>query len=1583
MNNGQPTNGTKAKGQWQRKLTAALMAGVLVWLPASPAVAAIVNSVALTGTTVDGQPIFASASASVDVVDAISSMTIDKIGTVQDGGDGSADAGDTISYAFTITNTGNVTLQNITLTDLGATVAPAAPLTLIPGEVNTTYFTAVHTITAPEIIAGTYSNTVNAAAHSANNLLPTQNVSATDTEVTALNVVSSMQLLKTGVLNMGTNGRADAGDTITYTFNVTNTGPSQLHDIEVSDPLVNLANLPGQNRLIALLDAEGQPSDPMSTATIAAETTYSANDHFAAADQFASFYQAPRSIPQINDGLVAQRRLVRMTGSEEGLVEGDKIGFVYALTNTGEGPLTDITVVQPKAEAYGDKLDLLAPNESDSANIIFTHILTDEEVALGEVESPATIIANSRGRVLANSLNSTLSLVGIPSFDSFASATISPTTVSTLNAGQSTNFTANYTLTQADLDLGYVDNTATATAKNAADQILNSVSSFHQVLAPVPELAVIKTAQLDLGTDNAASIGDIVTYNFAITNTGNVTLNPVTITDTNAGVVGTPIANLLPGITNTSAYTATHALTQVDLDAAQVSNQATVHGTSPTSVTVDRLSDDDSLTQTDATLVGLGPDPKIALLKTADAPFDVNNNGRVDTGDTITYHFAITNTGNQTLTDINVTDTKVPAIPVPVTPAVALASLAPGITNSNYFTAVYTLTQADIDLGHVDNRALVTATAPGAIPVQDYSHPTSLTQDGDTVTTIAPVAAISLIKTSAITDTNNNNMNDATDVIHYVFKVENQGNVTLRNITITDPLPNIIGPVGTLAQLDPLTYDDTTFTASYVITAADVTAGRVTNRAQVTASPPLGADVSDYSDNASPNADNPTVTALQPLPAISVIKTITSIDDTNLNNLIDADDTINYAFTVKNTGNLLLNDVFITDPLVAVSGPHLTTLPAGNEDTTTFTASYVIQVSDILAGFVSNQATAQGTPIALPTVTDLSDDDSYVENEATVAYLANSAGIALVKSVDHIEDVNSSSTSDVGDKIHYKFKITNIGNIPLNTITMTDGNATLAGGTLVSLAPSAVDQTTFTAIHVVTGPDFLAGFVDNQATVQGYYPLAAPIPAARSGRALAAPPPGQGIVTDLSDDASISMDGPTRVPLSSVPEIAVVKTVKSITDLNGNGFTDVGDVIVYEFAVTNTGNANLTAITLTDGNATVSPASTPLASLPIGTTNTTYFSAQHVITLTEALAGFVSNRAHVSASPPVGDDVEDDSDESSIDGNDATITPVTLPSPVFTKVANKNEVKRGETVTYTITASNLTGASYQISDILPPEFGFVAGSATLNGVAVTPTLTGRNVDFASTAPVAGKITIKLKLLASTTLAGGKFVNNATLTDSLTGLVVGKAQATVIIAIEAVFDCSDIIGHVFDDQNGSGYRDDGEPGLPGIRVVTLNGVLITTDVEGRYHVPCAAVPDAKIGSNYLLKLDIGTLPEGYKLTTENPRDVRVTKGKVVKLNFGASNGKAVAQRSVKLDLSAKAFDQGTTDLKTKWVEGLDKLIDVLAKKPANLRIVYHAKGESTELARARLKAVEETITFAWNSAKRAYTLSITSKIEGDK
>lgn len=117
-----------------------------------------------------------------------------------------------------------------------------------------------------------------------------------------------------------------------------------------------------------------------------------------------------------------------------------------------------------------------------------------------------------------------------------------------------------------------------------------------------------------------------------------------------------------------------------------------------------------------------------------------------------------------------------------------------------------------------------------------------------------------------------------------------------------------------------------------------------------------------------------------------------------------------------------------------------------------------------------------------------------------------------------------------------------------------------------------------------------------------------------------------------------------------------------------------------------------------------------------------------------------------------------------------------------------------------------------------------------------------------------------------------------------------AAPLVALAINASFvsfNCSDIIGVVFDDQNKNGFHDPGERGLSGVGVVTVNGVWVVTDRLGRFSIPCALTP-GRFGSSFILKLHVGSLPAGYQLTTRNPLWLRATAGRTHVVAFGATN-----------------------------------------------------------------------------------------------
>ncbi len=95
-------------------------------------------------------------------------------------------------------------------------------------------------------------------------------------------------------------------------------------------------------------------------------------------------------------------------------------------------------------------------------------------------------------------------------------------------------------------------------------------------------------------------------------------------------------------------------------------------------------------------------DPKL-LLEKSGIYVDSNGDNRVNVGDQIEYTFKITNIGNMKIGDITLTD-PLPGIIINGGPL----DLIVGESNDNEFTAIYNITQADIDAGGVYNQATAT-----------------------------------------------------------------------------------------------------------------------------------------------------------------------------------------------------------------------------------------------------------------------------------------------------------------------------------------------------------------------------------------------------------------------------------------------------------------------------------------------------------------------------------------------------------------------------------------------------------------------------------------------------------------------------------------------------------------------------------------------------------------------------------------------------------------------------------------------------------------------------------------------------------
>lgn len=341
------------------------------------------------------------------------------------------------------------------------------------------------------------------------------------------------------------------------------------------------------------------------------------------------------------------------------------------------------------------------------------------------------------------------------------------------------------------------------------------------------------------------------------------------------------------------------------------------------------------------------------------------------------------------------------------------------------------------------------------------------------------------------------------------------------------------------------------------------------------------------------------------------------------------------------------------------------------------------------------------------------------------------------------------------------------------------------------------------------------------------------------------------------------------------------------------------------------------------------------------------------------------------------------------------------------KVSAMVNVTRGQLVPYTITLTNTLPVpltDLDLIDIFPPGFKYIAGSArvqrgTSGWVKIEPvysqgatsipvgsiTAEERTSDGALTRILTWGsfgiidpnevIVIKLLLVVGSGVGEGEYVNRAMATNILTaGAASGMASATVRVVPDPTFDCSDVIGKVFDDKNLNAYQDENEAGLPGVRVVTAKGLEVTADKYGRFHITCAVVPNGDRGSNFIIKLDERSLPTGYRLTTENPRVVRATRGKMLKFNFGAA-----VHRVVRLDMADAVFEPGTTEMRPQWLPRLDLLLTELAKDPSILRLSYLADNETESEVNDRLDAVKDEIEERWETLNCCYQLMIETEV----
>jgi uncharacterized repeat protein (TIGR01451 family) len=256
-----------------------------------------------------------------------------------------------------------------------------------------------------------------------------------------------------------------------------------------------------------------------------------------------------------------------------------------------------------------------------------------------------------------------------------------------------------------------LSNTATATGTPAAGTLTNPTDTLNiPVQTAAPGYTVVKSVVSTTTSAGARPTltdgGDTITYSYVVDNTGNVSLSGVTLTDPGVSFNGGAANALSTGPTLVSGdtdsdnildvnevwtYSATYVLTQANVDAAAgvtdgVSNTVSATANNPQGTPVAPTPGGSTLTA-ETTIPAA---PSLTIDKTADTA------GPLTVGQVVNYTYLVTNTGNVTISGVDVNETAFNGTGTAPTPTTTgSTTLAPGGTVT--FIASYTVTQADID----------------------------------------------------------------------------------------------------------------------------------------------------------------------------------------------------------------------------------------------------------------------------------------------------------------------------------------------------------------------------------------------------------------------------------------------------------------------------------------------------------------------------------------------------------------------------------------------------------------------------------------------------------------------------------------------------------------------------------------------------------------------------------------------------------------------------------------------------------------------------------------------------------------------
>ncbi len=316
-----------------------------------------------------------------------------------------------------------------------------------------------------------------------------------------------------------------------------------------------------------------------------------------------------------------------------------------------------------------------------------------------------------------------------------------------------------------------------------------------------------------------------------------------------------------------------------------------------------------------------------------------------------------------------------------------------------------------------------------------------------------------------------------------------------------------------------------------------------------------------------------------------------------------------------------------------------------------------------------NWATVPATPILSdPTsstcVTFVASDDCGNKSSFQKCFNVNCATIQ--KSLVSSEDRDLSMDISVGDILNYSVEYVNTGSTVLNNVVVTDNLITPSDISCLSIAPG--ESCVLTGIIIVDAQDLDLGEIVNTASVISDE------------------------FEELVDSVSISL---------STPSITFVKNDPILyADIDNSGDISVGDTLQYVLIATNNGVANLTNVEINDnrtGDQKICPLLQP--------NEQCILEALYVVTSDDVEEGSITNVGTVNS---IQTDVI----------NDTVITLVAQPRieldklfPINSDFDNSLDISLGDTLTYTIIATNTGSSNLTNVTITDPLITTIGGNA--------------------------------------------------------------------------------------------------------------------------------------------------------------------------------------------------------------------------------------------------------------------------------